>query len=196
VVSGIIDGDWSRRLNDGVFEGLHGSLMFFLPCEGCTFPSEVDEWASDCRVVLDPNAHVSGKPEKGADIGEVFAVGPVVDFGNFGGVGDAAIIIALVPKDHNFRDCNKKFLGGYGGASAVEAVENAMDIIEMFPDEVAHLVVVRDCLESTTISLVASCGPLDTAVVHEGPGNVRDFGFENEGNVFVEDGTGIGPSLW
>jgi len=70
--------------------------MFFLPNEGCTFASEIDEWPSDGGEVLDPYAHVAGDAKEGVDVGEVFAVGPVTDFGNLGVVGNTAFVIALV----------------------------------------------------------------------------------------------------
>jgi len=71
-------------------------FMFLLPNEGRTFASEIDEWPSDGREVLDPYAYVAGDAEKGVDVGEVFAVGPVADFGNLGVIRNAAFVIALV----------------------------------------------------------------------------------------------------
>jgi len=70
--------------------------MFFLPNEGRAFASEIDKWPSDSGEVLDPYAHVAGDAEEGTDIREVFAVGPVVDFGDLGVIGNAAFVIALV----------------------------------------------------------------------------------------------------
>jgi len=71
-----------------------------------------------------------------------------------------------------------------------------VDVVEMFPDEATHLIVVGDCLKSTVVCLVSSRGPLDAAVIHEGPGDVGYFGLEDEGDVFMKDGTGVRPSLW
>jgi len=93
-----------------------------MPNEGSAFASEVDKRASNAGIVFDPQSHVPGKPEKGADVGEVLAVGPVADSGDLGVVRDAALIVALVPEDDDFWDCNEKLLGGNGGASTAEAV--------------------------------------------------------------------------
>ena len=71
-------------------------FMFFLPNEGHAFASEIDEWPSNGREVLDPYAHVAGNAEEGADIGEVFGFRPVADFGDLGVVRNMAFIIALV----------------------------------------------------------------------------------------------------
>ena len=83
-------------MDNSAFERFHCLFMFFLPNEGHAFASEIDEWPSDGGEVLDPYAHVAGDAEEGMDVGEVFAVRPVADFGDLGVVGNAAFIIALV----------------------------------------------------------------------------------------------------
>jgi hypothetical protein len=57
VVSIVVDRDESGRLDDVSFEGLHNLHLFFLPCEGCAFVSEVGEekrqvfeWKALCVV--------------------------------------------------------------------------------------------------------------------------------------------------
>ena len=102
-------------------------------------------------------------------------IGPITDLGYFGVIGDAAIIVALVPKDDNFWDCNEEFLGRDGCTSAMKMVEYAVDIIQVFSDEMAHLIVCGDCLISTIVSFVVSCRPFYATIVHEGPGDVGDF---------------------
>jgi hypothetical protein len=57
--------------------------MFFLPCEGGAFASEVDEQAGDRGVVFDPYMHVPGKAKESADVGKNFACWPVTDFVDF-----------------------------------------------------------------------------------------------------------------
>jgi hypothetical protein len=107
VVSGIIDGDKSRRLNDGILKGLHGLLMLVLPFEGGVFASEVNEWACYCQIALDPNVHVPGKTEESTDISKGLAVGPVMYLRNFGVVWDMTLVVALVPKYNDFGDHNE-----------------------------------------------------------------------------------------
>jgi len=57
--------------------------MFFLPCKGGTFASEVNKGASNRRVIFDPNLHIACNAKKGADVRKVLAVGPIADLGNF-----------------------------------------------------------------------------------------------------------------
>ena len=85
--------------------------MLFLPCKGDAFLGEVDKWVSNCRVVFDPYAHVPSEAKKSVDVREALAIGPIMDLGYFGVIGDAAIVVALVPEDDNFWDCDEEFLG-------------------------------------------------------------------------------------
>jgi hypothetical protein len=74
-------------------------------------------------------------------------------------------------------------------------MENAVDVVEVLPYKPAHLIVVRDRLESAVNGLVASCGPLDATIIHKGPCNIRDFRLEDEGDVLMEYCTSIRPTL-
>ena len=141
--------------------------MLFLPRKECAFSGKVDKRAGDCRIVLDPNSHVPGEAEEGANVREVLAVGPVADSGDLGVVGNAAVVSALVPEDDDFGDCNEELLGGYGGASAAETMEDAVYIVKVLPNEAAYLIVLGNCLESAVVSFVSSRGPFDAAVVHK-----------------------------
>ena len=42
MISSVVDGNESRGLDDGAFEGLHGLLMFGVPREGSVLASKVD----------------------------------------------------------------------------------------------------------------------------------------------------------
>jgi hypothetical protein len=82
--------------------------MLVLPDKEGAFASEIDKRACNCRISLDPNAHVPGEAKKSVDIGKGLAVGPVTDLGNLGVIRDMALVVALVPEDNNFRDGNEK----------------------------------------------------------------------------------------
>jgi len=83
--------------------------------------------------------HVAGDTEEGADIGEVLAFGPFADLGDLGVIWDASFVGALVSEDGDFWPCDSKLLGGNGGSSAEEAVEDAMDVVDMYPNESVDL---------------------------------------------------------
>jgi len=83
--------------------------------------------------------HVAGDAKKGADVREVLALRPFADLGDLGVVWDAAFVGALVSEDGDFQPCNGKLLGGNGGFSTEEVVEDAMDVIDMHPNESADL---------------------------------------------------------
>jgi hypothetical protein len=57
--------------------------MLLFPHEGCTFASEIDEWAGDREVILDPNMHVAHDAKEGTDIRKVLGIGPIADLGYF-----------------------------------------------------------------------------------------------------------------
>ena len=115
--------------------------MLFVPHKRGAFAGKVDKWASNSQVALDPDVHVAGNAEKGTDVGEVLAIGPVPDLGNLGVVGDAPFIVAFVSKDDNFRDSNEELLRGDGGTGTEELMEYAVDVVQMLPNEVVDLVV-------------------------------------------------------
>jgi hypothetical protein len=171
-VSGIIDGDESRRLNDGVLKGLHGLLMLVLLDKEGVFVSEVNEQVCNCQISFDPNMHIPSETKESMDISEGLVVRPVAYLGDFGVVRDTALIVALVLKDNDFEDRDEQLWGRNGGASVVEAMENAVDVVEVLPHKLAHLIIIEDCFESTVVGLIVSCRPLDATIVHKGPCNI------------------------
>jgi hypothetical protein len=150
--------------------------MFLMPNEGGAFASKVDKWASDGRVTLDPYAHVAGDTKKGVDVGEVLAVGPVADLGNLGVVGDAAFVVAFVSEYDDFGDSDEEFLCRDGGASTKESMEYAVDVVQMFSDETADLVVSGNRLIPTVLGFVARWQTFDASVVHKGVCFVGNLG--------------------
>jgi hypothetical protein len=196
VVRGIVDRDEGRGLNNSCFEGLHGLLVFLMPYERGTFASKIDEWVRDGGVTLDPDAHVARDAKKGADVGEVLAVGPVMDLGNLGIVRDVAFVVAFMSKYNNLRDSDEEFLCRDGSASAKELMEYAVDVIQMFPDKTVNLVVSRNCLIPTILGFIVHWRTLDASVIHKGVCFVRNLGLKNEDYIAVKYCTSGGPSLW
>jgi len=119
-----------------------------------------------------------------------------VNFCNFRVVGYAAFVIALVSENDNFRDSNKELLSGDSGAGTAEAMEDAIDVVEVFPHELVDKGVVGSGGEAAVVSLVTRGRTFDAAVIDVGPGNIRDFGLEEEGDVLMEDRASVRPALW
>ena len=115
--------------------------MLFVPHERGASAGKVDKWASNGQVALDPDAHVASDTEKGTDVGEVLAVGPVPDLGNLGVIRDVPFIVAFVSKDDNFGDGNEELLCRDGGTGTEESMEYVVDVVQMLPNEAADLVV-------------------------------------------------------
>jgi hypothetical protein len=149
----------------------------------------------DGGIVLDPDAHVAGDAEEGADVGEGLTLGPVTDLGDLGVVRNAAFIIALVPKDSDFWDGDGDLLGRDSGTGAEEVVEDAMDIVQVFPNEAADLWVSRSGFVPTILGLIVCHGPFDAGVVYKGNGGVWDFRLEDKQDVAMEDRDSACPSL-
>ena len=80
-------------------------------------------------------------------------------------------------ENDNFRYGNKEFFGRDGCTSMGETVEDTMYVMEVLPDESADAGIVQQGLVVTSIGLKACRRSLDAAVVHEGPGDMRDFQF-------------------
>src|SRR6266851_1293196 len=128
------------------------------------------------------------------DVSDVLARGPVTDLGCLGVVGDAAFVSTFVAQNDHLRDCDEKFLCGDCSTGTLEAVENVVDIGEMFPDEPADEWVSGDGFVPAICCFIACRRPLDATVVHKGPGNVGDLRLQNKGDIFMEYSAGIGPT--
>ena len=111
--------------------------------------------------------HVAGDAEEGTDIREVLANGPVMDFGNLGIVGDVAFVIALVSKYCDFGDGNLDLLHRDGGSGTMEMVENAVDVIEVLPDEVSNLGVGWNGFIPSILCLIVRRQSFDAGVIHK-----------------------------
>jgi len=169
--------------------------MFILPRKRRSLASEVDKQVGDGRIILDPDVHVASDAKEGTDVGECLASGPVTDLGYLGVVQNAAFVVALVAKDSDFGDGDGELLGRYGGSSAKEMVDDAMDVVEVLPDEVTNLRVSWNGLIPSVLSFIVGRGAFDVGVVHKGQGGVRDLWLKDEDNITVEDRHGASPSL-
>jgi len=149
--------------------------VLLLPNEGGSLASEVYKWVYDGRVVFDPYPHITGKAKEGAYIGEVPTFMPVMDFGGFQVVRDMAFVVALVSKDYDFRDSNEEFLCQDSGISAAKAVEDMVDVVEMLPDEAAHLHIAWDRFEPSIVCFVAGLSSFDSTIIHKRPCDVWDL---------------------
>ena len=81
-----------------------------------------------------------------------------------------------MPEDDDFGACDDKLLGGDCGSGTAEAIEDAVDVLEVFPDESADSGILWDGLIVTILCLVAGLRSLDSGVVYKRVGNVRDLG--------------------
>ena len=75
---------------------MHSGIMPIIPDKGLVLVGEVDERASNSRVVLDPDAHEAGGTKEGTYVGEGLAWRPIADLGNLRVIRNTAVVIALV----------------------------------------------------------------------------------------------------
>ena len=75
------------------------------------------------------------------------------------------------------------------------AVEDAVDVGEVLPDEFADAGVVGNCVIAAAGDLVVRCRTLDAAIIHKGPHDVGDLQLEHEGDIVVKNGNCIGSAL-
>jgi len=95
---------------------------------------------------------------------------------DLGLVRNAAVVVALVPEDDDFGACDDELLGRDCGSGAAEAMEDAVDVLEVFLDESADSGILWDGLIVTILHLIAGLRSLDSGVVYKCVGNVRDLG--------------------
>ena len=149
----------------------------------------------DGRVIFDPDAHETCSAQECTDISDILASWPVTDAGYFGVIWDVAFVVTLVAKDHNFWDCNKQLFSRNSGASTAEAMEDTVDINKVLPDEGADARIVRNGVIAAVAGFIMCGRPFDAAVVHVGPGDMRDFWFKDKGDIFVKYCPSVGPTL-
>jgi hypothetical protein len=101
-----------------------------------------------------------------------------------------------VAQNYDFWYCYKQVCGRDGGASAAEAVEDAMEVEQVLPDKPSDAGVIWDGLILTTINFVSHCRSFDAAVIDVWPGNVGDLRFQQKGDVLMKDRPCISPALW
>jgi hypothetical protein len=77
----------------------------------------------------------------------------------------------------------------------VEAVENAMEVVEVLPNEASDARIFGDNLKGAILKLVASQQAFDGAVISKRESSVQNLRLENEGDIAMEDCHGIGPAL-
>jgi hypothetical protein len=68
---------------------------------------------------------------------------------------DAPVVSALVPEDVDFGTCDDDLLGGDGGTSGAEAMEDAVEVLKVLPDGLADARVFRDGVVAPVVRLVA-----------------------------------------
>ncbi len=97
-------------------------------------------------------------------------------------------------EDNDFRYCNEELFGRDGGTSTAKAVEDAMDIKEVQPDEFVNARIIRQSLIAIITSFKASHRSFDAAVIHKWPGHIRNFWLQDKSDIFVEDCNSISPT--
>jgi hypothetical protein len=100
-----------------------------------------------------------------------------------------------VTQNHNFRNCDEQLFGGYGGASAAQAVKDVVYVVDVLPDELANAGVIGNCFIAVVLSFVACGWAFDGAVVHKWLGSVGDFRLEDKCDIVMEDSYCVSPPL-
>ena len=170
--------------------------MPVLPLEVHTLVSEVNEGVCNCSIVFDPDVHVPGKAEECADICEVFAWRPRGHFVCLGVLWDVAIICAFVPEDSELGCGNGDFGHGDGCSSVPEAMEDVVDVAEVFPLKAADAHVHKDGLESPAWGFIAQGRAMDGSIINEWSHDLWNFWLKDERNVTMKNGNCISGSLW
>ena len=196
MISSVIDGNECRGLDDGIFEGLHGFLMWCFPYKGGGFVGKVDEQAGNGRIIFDPDTHVTSNAKEGTDVRKVLTSWPVVDFVNLGVVRDAAFMVALVYENGDLRDGDKKLRCGDGSSGTEESVKNMVNITDMLPNKAADLWVSRDHLIPTILGFVAGSWSFDAGVIYKGYCGVGNLRLNDENDITMEYHQGISPTCW
>ena len=74
-------------------------------------------------------------------------------------------------------------------------MEDAMNVVEMLPDELANPVIPGNNFVTAIFGFETRCGAFDATVVDKGPGYMGNLGFENKSDVFMEYSDCVGPTL-
>jgi hypothetical protein len=162
-------------VNYSILEGLHGRSVLLAPNEGLILAGEVVEGAGDRGIVLDPYTHIACDAKKATDVGDILAWGPVMDLSCLEVVWDTAFVSTLVAQNDHLGDCHEQFACRDSGAGASEAVENAVNIIQVLPNESVDKRVSGNGFIPAVRRLISSSRAFDAAVIYEWPSHVWNF---------------------
>jgi hypothetical protein len=78
---------------------------------------------------------------------------------------DMAFIYAFVPKDNDIWNCKEELGGGDCGTGMAKMVDNSIDVVKVFPDELSDARVLRDGLVSSFWGLIVRSRATDCNVI-------------------------------
>ena len=73
-------------------------------------------------------------------------------------------------------------------------LDDAVEVLEMLPDELVDPTVLWDCLKGAIGGLVSRCGTTNGDVIDVGDRVLRNFRLKDVHHVVVEDGDSISPT--
>jgi hypothetical protein len=76
---------------------------------------------------------------------------------------------------------------GEGAARILHALDYAIDILEVLPNEEANTGIFGDSLVGTIRLAIIGVGSLNREIIDKRNGDMRDFRLENMGDVFVKN---------
>ena len=83
------------------------------------------------------------------------------------------------------------FMSGEHTATILHVLYNAVQSLEMFPDEPMNSWVFGNCFIQTVVQDVSRGRTVNWDIVDVRDGSVRNFGLKDVGDIFMKDGDGV-----
>ena len=176
-------------------KGIHGSLFIFSPNEGYVVLCELYERARDGSKVLNPDANSSCSAKKTVDFSLGLTWGPVTNLGDFGSIRNTSFICTGLSDNDDFRMAHKELLSRDCGSSMLEAVQDVIYVVTMFPNKMADVGILRDCFIRAIWLFVTCVWAQDIDVILKVGHNI-DLVLEDECNIILKNSRGVCPTLW
>ena len=142
-----------RGLTD-ILKILHSDLLRFPPVKRDTLLSQMNQRVSDRRKITSKNPQHTPYTKESANLSKVQALGPVMDFLDLVFTRNMIFEGTFVPNHSCIQHSENKFFSGYHHTNILKALENPVNNLKVFPDDVTNTWIVRNGLIRAIQSLV------------------------------------------
>ena len=141
--------------------------------------------------ILDKNSQHSNSTQEHTNIREICARAPILNFSNLRCIWNLTIVCTVMTDNHYFRCTKRGFMSRECTATILHALYNAVQSLEMFPDEPMNTGVFRNHLIQTVVQDISGGRTTNWDIVDVQDGSIQNFQLKDVGDIFMKYGDGV-----